>query len=84
MEEEEDPPEEPLCHAVFQSQRNLQLVHDGAMLKVEELSAQLKKERLRSSELETRLQSSSISRMKMEEVRTTELLLDSVSRGSFM
>lgn len=54
------------------------------MLKVEELSAQLKKERLRSSELETRLQSSSISRMKMEEVRTTELLLDSVSRGSFM
>lgn len=52
----------------FQSQRTLKLSHDAAMLKVDELSAQLKEERMKSLDLEKQLQSSTISKIKMEQV----------------
>uniref|UniRef100_A0A8C3AZT3 RPGRIP1 like n=1 Tax=Cyclopterus lumpus TaxID=8103 RepID=A0A8C3AZT3_CYCLU len=47
-----------------ESQRALKVAHEAAMLKVDQLSAQLKDERMRSLDLEERLQSGSISRLK--------------------
>lgn len=55
----------------FQSQRTLKVSHDAAMAKVDELSAQLKDERLKSLDLEKQLQSSTISKIKMEQVTAT-------------
>ncbi|XP_054475584.1 protein fantom [Anoplopoma fimbria] len=52
-----------------ESQRALKVSHDAAMLKVDELSGQLKDERMKSLDLEKRLQSSNISRMKMEQLQ---------------
>lgn len=46
----------------------LKLSHDAAMVKVDELSARLKEERMKSLDLEKQLQSSTISKMKMEQV----------------
>ncbi|XP_040894790.1 protein fantom isoform X2 [Toxotes jaculatrix] len=50
-----------------ESQRTLKASHDAAMLKVDELSDQLKDERLKSLDLEKQLQSSTISKIKMEQ-----------------
>uniref|UniRef100_A0A3B5BFW4 RPGRIP1 like n=1 Tax=Stegastes partitus TaxID=144197 RepID=A0A3B5BFW4_9TELE len=56
-----------------ESQQTLKASHEAAMAKVDELSAQLKDERLKSLDLEKELQSSSISRIKMEQERISEL-----------
>ncbi|XP_070763837.1 protein fantom [Enoplosus armatus] len=52
-----------------ESQRTLKVSHDAAMMKVDELSGQLKDERLKSLDLEKRLQSSTISKIKMEQLQ---------------
>ncbi|XP_028442097.1 protein fantom isoform X2 [Perca flavescens] len=52
-----------------ESQRTLKLSHDAAMQKVDELSAQLKDERLKSLDLEKRLQSSTLSGKKLEQLQ---------------
>ncbi|XP_008299078.1 protein fantom [Stegastes partitus] len=52
-----------------ESQQTLKASHEAAMAKVDELSAQLKDERLKSLDLEKELQSSSISRIKMEQLQ---------------
>ncbi|KAI3371040.1 hypothetical protein L3Q82_023522, partial [Scortum barcoo] len=52
-----------------ESQRTLKASHDAAMLKVDELSSQLKDERLKNLELEKQLQSSAISKIKMEQLQ---------------
>ncbi|KAL7403119.1 hypothetical protein ABVT39_024788 [Epinephelus coioides] len=52
-----------------ESQRTLKVSHDAAMLKVDELSAQLKDERLKSLDLEKQLQTSAISRLNMEQLQ---------------
>ncbi|XP_071318090.1 protein fantom isoform X2 [Trachinotus anak] len=52
-----------------ESQLTLKASHDAAMLKVDELSEQLKAERLKSLDLEKQLQSSTISRMKMKQLQ---------------
>ncbi|XP_026166675.1 protein fantom isoform X2 [Mastacembelus armatus] len=52
-----------------ESQRTLKASHDAAIHKVDELSAELKDERLRSLDLEKELQSSVISRMKLEQLQ---------------
>lgn len=59
-----------LTAAVFvsQSQQTLKLSHEAAMAKVDELSADLKNERLKRLELEKQLQSASVSRTRMEQV----------------
>ena len=46
----------------------LKTSHNAAMLKVDELSAQLKDERMKSLDLEKQLQSSTVARMKMDQV----------------
>uniref|UniRef100_A0A3B4XMA1 RPGRIP1 like n=1 Tax=Seriola lalandi dorsalis TaxID=1841481 RepID=A0A3B4XMA1_SERLL len=51
-----------------ESQLTLKASHDAAMLKVDELSGELKDERLKSLDLEKQLQSCSISKKKMEQV----------------
>uniref|UniRef100_A0A8D3BAP8 C2 domain-containing protein n=1 Tax=Scophthalmus maximus TaxID=52904 RepID=A0A8D3BAP8_SCOMX len=51
-----------------ESQRTLTVSHDAAMLKVDELSAQLKVERLKSLDVEKRLQRSNISHIQMEQI----------------
>uniref|UniRef100_A0A8D0AME2 RPGRIP1 like n=1 Tax=Sander lucioperca TaxID=283035 RepID=A0A8D0AME2_SANLU len=55
-----------------ESQRTLKLSHDAAMQKVDELSAQLKDERLKSLDLEKRLQGSTVSGKKLEQVTLQE------------
>ncbi|XP_051236763.1 protein fantom isoform X1 [Dicentrarchus labrax] len=52
-----------------ESQRTLKASHDAAMAKVDELSAQLKDERLKSLDLEKQLQSSNIARIQMEQLQ---------------
>ncbi|CAI5671133.1 unnamed protein product [Oreochromis niloticus] len=52
-----------------ESQQTLKLSHEAAMAKVDELSADLKNERLKSLELEKQLQSASIARMRMEQLQ---------------
>ncbi|KAL4003936.1 hypothetical protein ACER0C_003649 [Sarotherodon galilaeus] len=52
-----------------ESQQTLKLSHEAAMGKVDELSADLKNERLKSLELEKQLQSASIARMRMEQLQ---------------
>ncbi|XP_031734987.1 protein fantom-like isoform X2 [Anarrhichthys ocellatus] len=52
-----------------ESQRLLKAAHDAAMLKVAELSARLKDERTKSLDLETRLQSSTVSTRKTEQLQ---------------
>ncbi|XP_070828950.1 protein fantom [Chaetodon trifascialis] len=52
-----------------ESQRTLRTSHDAAMAKVDELSAQLKDERLKSLDLEKRLQSSTVAKMKVEQLQ---------------
>ncbi|XP_078112421.1 LOW QUALITY PROTEIN: protein fantom [Sander vitreus] len=52
-----------------ESQRALKLSHDAAMQKVDELSAQLKDERLKSLDLEKRLQGSTVSGKKLEQLQ---------------
>uniref|UniRef100_A0A8D0APE1 RPGRIP1 like n=1 Tax=Sander lucioperca TaxID=283035 RepID=A0A8D0APE1_SANLU len=52
-----------------ESQRTLKLSHDAAMQKVDELSAQLKDERLKSLDLEKRLQGSTVSGKKLEQLQ---------------
>lgn len=52
----------------FQSQRTLKASHDAAMMKVDELSAQLKDEKMKSLDLEKRLQSSAVANIRMEQV----------------
>ncbi|XP_075939356.1 protein fantom isoform X2 [Anarhichas minor] len=52
-----------------ESQRLLKAAHDAAMLKVDELSARLKDERTKSLDLETRLQSSTVSTRKTEQLQ---------------
>ncbi|KAM7002344.1 protein fantom [Tautogolabrus adspersus] len=54
---------------IQESQQTLKASHDAAMLKVDELLAQLKDERMKSLELEKRLQSSNISKLKMEQLQ---------------
>lgn len=49
----------------------LKTSHDAAMLKVDELSAQLKDERMKSLDLEKQLQCSTVARMKMDQVSNT-------------
>ncbi|KAM9352398.1 protein fantom [Symphorus nematophorus] len=58
-----------------ESQRSLKASHDAAMAKVDELSAQLKDERLKSLEVEKQLQSSTMAKIKMEQLqeRITEV-----------
>lgn len=56
---------------LLQSQRMLKTSHDAAMLKVDELSAQLKDERMKSLDLEKQLQCSTVARMKMDQVSNT-------------
>ncbi|XP_030587414.1 protein fantom isoform X3 [Archocentrus centrarchus] len=56
-----------------ESQHTLRVSHGAAMAKVDELSAQLKDERMKSLELEKQLQSAGISRMRMEQERISEL-----------
>uniref|UniRef100_A0A3Q1H2B0 RPGRIP1 like n=1 Tax=Acanthochromis polyacanthus TaxID=80966 RepID=A0A3Q1H2B0_9TELE len=52
-----------------ESQQTLKASHEAAMAKVDELSAQLKDERLKSVDLEKQLQSSSISRLRVEQLQ---------------
>ncbi|CAK6979146.1 protein fantom [Scomber scombrus] len=54
---------------IQESQRTLKFSHDAAMVKVDELSAQLKEERLKSLDLEKQLQSSVISKKSMEQLQ---------------
>lgn len=54
----------------MQSQKTLKASHDTAMAKVDELTGQLKEERLRSLGLEKQLQSKAL-----QERRATEVLL---------
>uniref|UniRef100_A0A3B4X5H9 RPGRIP1 like n=1 Tax=Seriola lalandi dorsalis TaxID=1841481 RepID=A0A3B4X5H9_SERLL len=56
-----------------ESQLTLKASHDAAMLKVDELSGELKDERLKSLDLEKQLQSCSISKKKMEQEQISEL-----------
>lgn len=66
----------------FQSQRTLKASHDAAMMKVDELSAQLKDERMKSLDLEKRLQSSTVANIRMEQVSAAQhrVLLSSPRR----
>lgn len=57
----------------MQSQQTLKLSHEAAMVKVDELSADLKNERLKRLELEKQLQSASVSRTRMEQVSPSPL-----------
>ncbi|XP_067350059.1 protein fantom [Channa argus] len=52
-----------------ESQQTLKASHDAALLRVEELSAQLKNEWMKSLDLEKQLQSSTISKIKMEQLQ---------------
>nr|XP_024659028.1 protein fantom [Maylandia zebra] len=52
-----------------ESQQTLKLSHEAAMAKVDELSADLKNERLKRLELEKQLQSASVSRTRMEQLQ---------------
>lgn len=52
-----------------ESQRRLKASHDTAMGKVDELSGQLKDERLRSLDLEKRLKSSTVSNVNLEQLQ---------------
>ncbi|KAM7397361.1 hypothetical protein PAMP_020339 [Pampus punctatissimus] len=54
---------------IQESQRALKFSYDAAMVKVDELSAQLKDERLKSLQLEKQLQSSIISKIKTEQLQ---------------
>ncbi|KAM7415414.1 hypothetical protein PAMA_019980 [Pampus argenteus] len=54
---------------IQESQRALKFSYDAAMVKVDELSAQLKDERLKSLQLEKQLQSSIISKIKIEQLQ---------------
>lgn len=58
----------------MQSQKTLKASHDAAMVKVDELTRQLKEERLRSLSLEKQLQSKAL-----QERRTSEVLLKAPS-----
>lgn len=60
----------------------LKTSHDAAMLKVDELSAQLKDERMKSLDLEKQLQCSTVARMKMDQVSNTTLLIRVVESPS--
>lgn len=59
-----------LTQKCFQSQRTLKASHDTAMAKVDELTQQLKEERLKSLGLEKQLQTKAL-----QERRTSEVLL---------
>ncbi|XP_068595041.1 protein fantom [Brachionichthys hirsutus] len=52
-----------------ESQQTLRTSHDAAMAKVDELAVQLKNERLKSLDLENRLQSSAMVTVKMEQMQ---------------
>lgn len=52
----------------FQGQRSLKVSHDAAMAKVDELSAELKEERLKSLDLEKQLQGSSVAALRTQQV----------------
>ncbi|XP_040927129.1 protein fantom isoform X2 [Betta splendens] len=54
---------------IQEKQQVLKASHDTAMLKVDELSAQLNDERIRSMDLEKQLQSASIPRMNLEQLQ---------------
>lgn len=56
-----------------QSQKMLKLSHDAAMTKVDELSVQLKDERLKSLDMEKNLQTAAVSSVKTEQVLTSVL-----------
>lgn len=53
---------------IFQSHRTMKASHDATMAKVDELSTQLKDERLKSLDLEKQLQSSNIHRIEIQQV----------------
>lgn len=59
--------------AGFQNQSTLKASHDAAMMKVDELTAQLKDERMKSLDLEKRLQSSAVVNVRMKQVSTAGL-----------
>lgn len=65
---------------MFQSQRTLKVSHDAAMAKVDELSAQLKDERMKSLELEKQLQTSVISKINMEQVTKSRVTAQLIHR----
>lgn len=52
----------------FQGQRSLKVSHDAAMTKVDELSADLKEERMKSLDLEKQLQASSVAAIRTQQV----------------
>lgn len=52
----------------FQGQRSLKVSHDAAMAKVDELSAELKEERMKSLDLEKQLQASSVAAIRTQQV----------------
>lgn len=57
------------CSCGFQAQQTLSTCLNETMVQVDELKAQLKEERLKSLELEKRLQSANITTTQREEVR---------------
>lgn len=59
--------------AGFQNQSTLKASHDAAMMKVDELTAQLKDERMKSLDLEKRLQSSAVVNVRMKQVSAAGL-----------
>lgn len=52
----------------FQGQRSMKVSHDAAMTKVDELSAELKEERMKSLDLEKQLQASSVAAVRTLQV----------------
>ncbi|XP_035252281.1 protein fantom [Anguilla anguilla] len=57
------------CVQLQESQKTLKASHDALLAKVDELSGQLKEERLRSLGLEKQLQSSSVAQRRVEELQ---------------
>ena len=53
---------------MIQSQRTLKASHDVVMAKIDELTEQLKRERLKNLDLEAQLQSKVLEQRKIEEV----------------
>lgn len=65
----------------FQGQRSLKVSHDTAMAKVDELSAQLKEERMKSLELEKQLQASGVAAVRTQQVTLLGVLVTHCNCG---
>lgn len=59
----------------FQGQRSLKVSHDAAMAKVDELSDQLKEEKMKSLDMEKQLQASGVAAVRTQQVTSLGVLV---------